>query len=150
MADKVLKSLNIGDGNVYKPLPLVTSDDDGKILKVTGGEWGAGYVIEPEPEIALISFTIDGTSYQAEQGMTWNDWVRSEYNNSEFCILSSPDDGETMIARYPFEDGEYYVLNEDRDAWSGIPISNTIASNGGYYTDLRQPSAFYELVYSKS
>lgn len=49
MTDKVLKSLNIGDGNIYKPLPLVTSDDDGKILKVTGGEWGVGYVIEPEP-----------------------------------------------------------------------------------------------------
>ena len=44
MTDKVLKSLNIGDGNIYKPLPLVTSDDNGKILMVTGGEWGAGEV----------------------------------------------------------------------------------------------------------
>lgn len=150
MADKFLKSLNIGDGNIYKPLPLVTSDDNGKILKVAGGEWGAGYVIEQEPEITLIGFTIDGASYQAEQGMTWDDWVRSDYNTSEFCILRSVNDGETMIARYPFEYGKYYVLNDDNDAWNALPISDTIASNYGYYTDLRETSYLYELVYSKS
>ena len=52
MADKFLKSLNIGDGNIYKPLPLVTSDDDGKVLMVTGGEWGAGEVFP----VTLIIF----------------------------------------------------------------------------------------------
>ena len=30
----------------------------------------------------LISFTIDGTSYQAEEGMTWAQWVDSSYNTS--------------------------------------------------------------------
>lgn len=29
---------------------------------------------------SLITFTIDGTSYQAEDGMTWGEWVESEYN----------------------------------------------------------------------
>ncbi len=28
----------------------------------------------------LISFTIAGTSYQAEEGMTWEEWVNSSYN----------------------------------------------------------------------
>ena len=28
----------------------------------------------------LITFTIDGTTYQAEEGMTWEEWVNSEYN----------------------------------------------------------------------
>ena len=28
----------------------------------------------------LISFTIDGTTYQAEAGMTWEQWCASEYN----------------------------------------------------------------------
>ena len=37
----------------------------------------------PKP---LISFTIDGTSYQAEEGMTWGDWVNSEYDNDEFRV----------------------------------------------------------------
>ena len=31
---------------------------------------------------SLISFTIDGTQYQAEEGMTWEDWVNSEYNHA--------------------------------------------------------------------
>ena len=37
----------------------------------------------PKP---LISFTIDGTSSQAEEGMTWGDWVNSEYDNDEFSV----------------------------------------------------------------
>lgn len=30
----------------------------------------------------LINFTINGTSYQAEEGMTWQQWVDSSYNTS--------------------------------------------------------------------
>ena len=28
----------------------------------------------------LITFTIDGTTYQAMNGMTWAEWVKSDYN----------------------------------------------------------------------
>lgn len=28
----------------------------------------------------LISFTFDGTTYQAEEGMTWAEWIESDYN----------------------------------------------------------------------
>lgn len=34
----------------------------------------------------LISFTVDGTTYQAENGMTWGAWVESEYNTDGFLI----------------------------------------------------------------
>ena len=30
-----------------------------------------------------IEFTIDGVSYNAKQGMTWEQWVNSEFNNNE-------------------------------------------------------------------
>ena len=33
---------------------------------------------------SLISFTIAGTSYQAEEGMTWEEWVNSDYNTSDY------------------------------------------------------------------
>lgn len=31
-------------------------------------------------EATLITFTIDGTEYQAEEGMTWQGWLGSDYN----------------------------------------------------------------------
>ena len=34
----------------------------------------------------MISFTIAGTEYQAEAGMTWEQWVNSAYNNGEFRV----------------------------------------------------------------
>ena len=36
----------------------------------------------------LISFTIDGTSYQAEEGKTWAEWVESAYNNGGFYSVN--------------------------------------------------------------
>ena len=41
-------------------------------------------VVEPTP--TLISFTIDNVSYQAEPGMTWAQWIVSEYNTNYFMI----------------------------------------------------------------
>lgn len=33
-----------------------------------------------------IKFTIDGTSYEADEGMTWGEWVNSSYNTGGFVI----------------------------------------------------------------
>lgn len=35
---------------------------------------------------ALITFTINGTSYQAEEGMTWAQWIASSYNIDKWVI----------------------------------------------------------------
>ena len=66
----------------------VTFDIDENAVKYAGTYTGtATFTIAvkdvPKP---LISFTIDGTSYQAEEGMTWGDWVNSEYDNDEFTV----------------------------------------------------------------
>lgn len=64
MADVYAKSIQFGTGgDVLRFLPLVSADDNGKILMVTGGEWGAGYVIEPEPEYEIVSWAT-GTDEQ--------------------------------------------------------------------------------------
>lgn len=34
----------------------------------------------------VISFTIDGTSYQAYEGMTWEDWVNSSFNTDGYNL----------------------------------------------------------------
>lgn len=52
----------------------------GKVDITTGGGG--------ESTPTLISFTIDGTSYQAEEGMTWGEWLASSYNTGGFKALS--------------------------------------------------------------
>lgn len=39
--------------------------------------------------VTMISFTINGITYQAQEGMTWEDFCNSEYNNGRFRINSS-------------------------------------------------------------
>lgn len=39
MADKTLKSLNFGGTDNYFPLPIVSTNDNNKILSVVNGEW---------------------------------------------------------------------------------------------------------------
>ena len=52
-----------------------------------------GYDFESDPVVGgnLITFTINGVKYNAEEGMTWGDWVDSEYNiiNASIYQLSS-------------------------------------------------------------
>lgn len=33
-------------------------------------------------EVKLISFTINDIQYQAQEGMTWGEWVSSQYNTN--------------------------------------------------------------------
>ena len=43
-------------------------------------------IINGGGNVSLITFTIAGTEYQAEEGMTWEEWVNSEYSNDTFYI----------------------------------------------------------------
>ena len=65
----------------------------GAIFKYVGAttalyENGALYMVE-EKTATLISFNIASMSYQAEEGMTWGEWVNSDYNTNGWT-----DDGE--------------------------------------------------------
>lgn len=35
----------------------------------------------------MISFTVEGETYQAEEGMTWAEWINSDYNNNDKLYL---------------------------------------------------------------
>lgn len=37
-------------------------------------------------KVKMISFTINNVQYQAEEGMTWEDWCNSEYNPGTYLI----------------------------------------------------------------
>ena len=45
-------------------------------------------VIRERLQVRLIRFTIDGTTYLAEEGMTWGEWVDSEYNTDGFVYVA--------------------------------------------------------------
>lgn len=74
-------------------------------------------------KIAIIEFTIDGTTYQAEEGMTWEEWVNSKYNTDVFYP-----DGDGYVSH---PNGNYYVVT-----LNGIyeDITNVIAKNINYTT----------------
>ena len=61
----------------------------------------------------IITFTIGGISYQAEEGMTWNEWVFSEYNDinvyttSESYIVSNGTDSAICL-----ENGTFVTLED--------------------------------------
>lgn len=59
-------------------------------------------------DVIMISFTIQGQSYQAESGMTWFEWVNSEYNTGF-------DTGTSLIPLSIFYDGSVgYVSTYDQ------------------------------------
>ena len=89
----------------------------------SGGSGGSGVGISKitieEVGTALISFSIGGTTYQAEEGMTWGEWINSEYNTGGFMdggnddIVSSSwfwvhdrtgyvSHSQTIIAKYDY------------------------------------------------
>ena len=58
---------------VNVPAPVLTYYDGS--VDISGG-------------VELISFSIDGTTYQAEDGMTWYDWCNSSYNTIDAVVLA--------------------------------------------------------------
>jgi hypothetical protein len=91
----------------------------------------SGWTVEDYVESNLITFTIDGTEYQAEEGMTWEDWCNSEYNIinafTEVTIVT----GQYTASHVSTDTGAIYnsdtiELEERHD--------NTIISNNNYVT----------------
>lgn len=65
-ADKVLKGEVVGLGSTaYEDMVPYTNSDIESIFVVAK---------------KLISFSVDGVEYSAEEGMTWREWTQSEYN----------------------------------------------------------------------
>ena len=66
----------------------------------------------------MISFTIAGTSYQAEEGMTWGEWIASSYNTDGYY-----DNGKNVFE----SDGRSVVYNN-----STVSIESIIIANHAY------------------
>ena len=91
-------------------------------------DWFTGVTEEITASAELISFTIEGKTYQAEEGMTWGEWVESEYNNgldkyriSGNYIYKAP--GMTM-----------YYISTDGTASGRVLKTNEITDGYAYST----------------
>lgn len=74
----------------------------------------------------LITFTIAGTTYQAINGMTWGEWVNSEYNIIGAYIQNN------FI--YVKDKGSNAHIDTSPYGSGSLPMSTTeIISDGIYY-----------------
>lgn len=72
----------------------VTTEWNGKPVKQVTVD-GVTYKMPETVEPALIIFMISGIEYQAEEGMTWSEWVASSYNSGGY----TESDGKIMRLR---------------------------------------------------
>ena len=83
---------------------------------------------------AMINFTIDGTPYQGEEGMTWEEWVNSNYNTGGFKIyVGGGSDGHI------YENSTSLWLSRSNDQ-----IYTSADSNLIYYKEKINEQAYYK------
>lgn len=61
---------------------------------------------------SLINFTVDGKEYQAEEGMTWGQFIETEYNTYPFYTLEY--NGEYLIVETQIWGSMYRVISNDQ------------------------------------
>lgn len=77
-------AVNPADGKA--DTATITFDIDETAIQYAGTYTGTATFTVAVKDDPIISFTIDGTAYRAEEGMTWAEWTGSDYNVDEFFI----------------------------------------------------------------
>lgn len=88
-------------------------------------DYGTTVIIGEEDEaVNLISFSVDSKTYQAEDGMTWEEWVDSEYNT----------DGYYLGGGIVLQPGGVNVLDSDGDQQISTDTikANEVYKHGSY------------------
>ena len=52
-----------------------------------------------EIPVTILQFTINGTKYSYEDGMTWEEWANSDYNTSPYYAYKNPEYNEVTIRK---------------------------------------------------
>lgn len=82
---------------------------------------------------SLISFTINGTAYQAEDGMTWHEWVSSAYNTGGFYS-----DGAASYSYVRAQNGQTISFNNASEKSLNVIVNErayTYDASGGASND---------------
>lgn len=106
--------------NAVKSISSSGVNEDTIYTELLNGSYGSD-------SLALISFTISGTSYQAEDGMTWEQWANSDYNINKKYGFNGP----MMMYLMDSSNMNYYVCDT---ANSCVTQEDVIEANGVYNT----------------
>lgn len=82
-----------------------------------------------EPAANLITFTIGGKSYQAEEGMTWGEFIASDFNTDQLVHGTT---AEVYIKRSAGGSTTDTVMNSSNKA---VMVTDLIEANGVYTKD---------------
>lgn len=131
-----IKYLKDEDGNYISPVVSADGvfDSTGVSISTTLGNIGTLLdTINGETSysiINIINFTIDGTGYQAEEGMTWAEWCNSEYPAQGIGDFS-----------YPYIDDNGNVKsNGAPGAYLDVQANDVIIANHAYATTSTGPT----------
>lgn len=96
-------------------------------IKDTGNQWTHGNLYKSVnwSILKLINFSIGNISYNAEEGMTWEEWLNSKYNT----------DGWTKSGNIPVKFDPNYYFIDVRTTEIIIPNFNYLLLGGGGSND---------------
>ena len=120
--DEIL-AVNPADGKTGTA--TITFDIDESAIQYAGTYTGSATftIAVKDVPVTIINFTIDGTSYQAEKGMTWGAWVESAYNVDEFV---ESDGGIFSYGVVCYGDFDYFM------EYGGVSTSDVIEAGHDY------------------
>lgn len=98
-------------------------------------EWDGSYSILSD--IELISFTIAGTTYQAEAGMTWYEWCNSNYNT--YGYNTGNESGMLVMKGTGGLQAEHICKSASGGFDNCVVGTGVIDANGVYYHYLYAP-----------
>lgn len=113
-----------------------------------------GVTVWPSTSSTLQSFTLGYSSYNFEEGMTWTDWVYSEYNTTPYdarVTIAMVDDVEGLYQIYENGDGSVEIMDLYIEDDGTIQTQDTvITANVRYITDFDVNYPIYVDNYSSN
>lgn len=93
-----------------------------------------GCITEFDTYVPTISFTFGGTTYQADNGMTWREWVESDYNIDGYEMGMTDTSQEEIVFVREENSGwsgyYYYIGYPDSQTW--VLLDDKIIANMDY------------------
>lgn len=118
---------NLSSGSTYK-ISVKVKDSFGRYSNV--------YSVTVDV-LSLINFNIENTSYKAVEGMTWKEWINSDYSNGEYTTKACNGKVDNIILIIRKSDG-YAVVSiiEGKNARKQAEVlSNVIKNDYSYYAE---------------